>query len=131
VSIVFLSVEDVRMIHARQVADAGSAAGIRDERLLESAVASPRAAVTGQYLHRDLAEMAAAYLFHLAKNHPFVDGNKRVAAEAAVMFLEANGLQFIADADEFADLVLNVARGVTDKLAIAAFFRDQTRTGLG
>jgi death-on-curing protein len=74
--------------------------------------------------------MAAAYLFHLAKNHPFVDGNKRVAAEAAVMFLEANGLHFVADEDEFADVVLNVARGTTDKTAIAAFFRDQTRSGL-
>jgi death-on-curing protein len=130
VSIVFLSVEEVRMIHARQVAAAGNAGEIRDERLLESAVAAPQAAVTGQYLHRDLAEMAAAYLFHLAKNHPFVDGNKRVAAEAAVMFLEANGLHFVADEDEFADLVLNVARGTADKAAIAAFFRDQTRSGL-
>jgi death-on-curing protein len=74
--------------------------------------------------------MAAAYLFHLAKNHPFVDGNKRVAAEAAVMFLEANGLRFVADQDEFADLVLNVARGVADKQAIAAFFRAQTQLGL-
>ena len=127
-SIIFLTVEEVRLIHARQVATAGNAGGIRDERLLESAVAAPQAAITGQYLHRDLAEMAAAYLFHLAKNHPFVDGNKRVAAEAAVMFLEANGLNFVADEDEFADLVLNVARGISDKPAIAAFFRVQTRS---
>jgi death-on-curing protein len=123
VSIVFLTVEQVLEIHARQLAITGGLAGFRDRGLLESAVASPQAAMLGQYLHKDLAEMAAACLFNLVKNHPFFDGNKRVGAEFAVMFLEANGLRFTADPDEFADLVLEVARGHVDKIGIAEFFR--------
>lgn len=71
--------------------------------------------------------MAAAYLFHLAKNHPFFDGNKRIAAAAATIFLEASGMFFDADQDEYADLVSEVARGQADKPAIAQLFRDHSR----
>ncbi len=105
----------------------GGLEGIRDEPLLRSAIGAPQAALGGQYLHADLAEMAAAYLFHLAKNHPFFDGNKRVAAATGILFLEANGLHFVADADEFAELVLDVARGNTEKAAVAEFFRANAR----
>ncbi len=118
-STVFLSVENVLIIHRRQLDVTGGLAGVRDQALLESAVATPQASFSGQYLHRDLAEMAAAYLFHLAKNHPFFDGNKRVAAAAAAVFLEANGQLFAADPDEYAESVLEVARGNADKPAIA------------
>lgn len=123
----FLSVENVLAIHGRQLDVTGGLAGVRDRALLESAVATPQAAYSGQFLHRDLAEMAAAYLFHLCKNHPFFDGNKRVAAAVAVVFVEANGQVFEADQDEFAEMVLQVARGTADKPAIAQFFRDHLR----
>jgi death-on-curing protein len=68
--------------------------------------------------------MATAYLFHLVKNHPFVDGNKRVGAVAAVVFLALNDLTLDAPVSEFEELVLAVAQGQADKQAIAQFFRE-------
>jgi death-on-curing protein len=91
--------------------------------LLESALAQPRAMFGGEYAHADLAEMAAAYLFHVAKNHPFVDGNKRVAALAAIVFLDTNGIDIKIDPDEYYELALAVAAGTADKQMAAEFFR--------
>ncbi|MBI3855807.1 MAG: Fic family protein, partial [Planctomycetes bacterium] len=76
-TLLFLSTESVQRIHEDQIQRYGGSLGIRDMGLLESAVAMPQAGSGGQYFHTDLYEMAAAYLFHLVKNHPFVDGNKR------------------------------------------------------
>jgi death-on-curing protein len=78
VTVRFLGVEEVIGIHARQLSEFGGGEGIRDQGLLASAIAQPEASFAGEYLHQDLYEMAAAYLFHLVQNHPFVDGNKRV-----------------------------------------------------
>lgn len=80
---IFLSFEDVIEIHRDQIVRYGGASGVRDIGLLQSAVLMPLAQFEGKFLHKDLFEMAAAYLFHLAKNHPFVDGNKRVGLVAA------------------------------------------------
>ncbi len=89
---VFLSVADVARIHADQVEAYGGSDGIRDERLLESAVSQASAMFGGEFLHGDLAAMAAAYLFHILMNHPFIDGNKRTGLAAALVFLELNGV---------------------------------------
>ncbi len=83
----------------------------------------PVATYGGQCLHTDIYEMAAAYLFHLVRNHPFVDGNKRSAAVAALVFLALNGFDFNASEDEFAEMVLAAARGELAKSDIAAFIR--------
>ena len=83
----FLSLENILEIHQIQIGEFGGNPGLRDVGLLRSAAAMPAAQFGGQYLHDDLYEMAAAYLYHLALNHPFVDGNKRVAAMAADIFL--------------------------------------------
>ena len=91
--------------------------------LLQSAIAMPTAAFGGHLLHGDVFEMAAAYLFHIVQNHPFLDGNKRVGAAAAAIFLGLNDQRLIADPDDYADLTLSVARGETAKPAIADFFR--------
>lgn len=72
-------------------------------------------------------EMAAAYLFHLVKNHPFLDGNKRVGAVAALVFLLLNGYEFDAPEDDFAELVLAVARGEISKAEVAVFIRRWSR----
>ena len=77
----------------------------------------------GQYLHADLFEMAAAYLFHLVQNHPFVDGNKRVGAVATLSFLRLNGVQMNITDEGLVDLVLEVAQGKLQKAAIAAALR--------
>ena len=86
----FLSIQQVLAIHRRVVEEFGGDPGIRDAGLLESAVAMPAAQVAGEFLHEDLFAMAAAYLFHLCKNHPFLDGNKRTALSSALVFLVLN-----------------------------------------
>jgi death-on-curing protein len=76
-----------------------------------------------EYLHGDLFEMAAAYLFHIVKNHPFVDGNKRTGTVAALVFLAVNGVEFEVDDDALVDLVTSVAKGGARKHNVAAFLR--------
>ena len=91
-SLKYLTVEGVKAIHGEVLAAHGGAAGIREETLLESAVAAPQASMMGQPLISDPIEIAAAYLFYICKNHAFVDGNKRTALAACLVFLEENGL---------------------------------------
>lgn len=123
----FLSLAEVLEIHQDQVARYGGASGIRDIELLRSALGMPSATYGGQFLHTDIYEMAAAYLFHLVKNHPFVDGNKRVGAVAAFVFLALNGFNLDAPEDDFAEMVLAVARSELDKADVAVFIRRFTR----
>ena len=87
-----LTAPSVRAIHAEVIAAHGGAEGLRDEGLLESAVAAPQATFAGEPLMQDAIEIAAAYLFYLCRNHPFVDGNKRTALAACLVFLDVNGL---------------------------------------
>jgi death-on-curing protein len=123
VQAVFLTLDEILAIHRDQIARYGGSPGVRDWGLLQSAIAMPAATFGGQFLHGDLCEMAAAYLFHLVRNHPFADGNKRVGAVAAYVFLAMNQMQLTADQDAYADLVLSVARGETTKSAVAEFLR--------
>jgi death-on-curing protein len=122
----FLTLEEIVAIHQDQIARYGGAEGVRDWGLLQSAIAMPAAGIGGQFLHADLCEMAAACLFHLVQNHPFVDGNKRVGAVAAYVFLALNRRRLTADSDTYADLVLSVARSKTPKSTVADFFRAHT-----
>jgi death-on-curing protein len=85
-----LTADAVRAIHEEVLAAHGGLAGLRDEALLESAVAAPQATYGGEALIKDTLEIAAAYLFYLCLNHPFNDGNKRTALAACLVFLEAN-----------------------------------------
>ena len=119
----FLSLEDLLIIHGNQIDMYGGDYGIRDVGLLESALAQPKASFGGQYLHDGLFEMAAAYMFHVVQNHPFVDGNKRAGAVAALLFLDINGIEFKAADGELYELTLSVATGQADKTEIAAFLR--------
>ncbi|MDF0676739.1 MAG: type II toxin-antitoxin system death-on-curing family toxin [Nitrospira sp.] len=119
----FLSVEDVIDIHADQIERYGGGLGVRDVELLRSAIGMPEAGFGDQYLHADLFEMAAAYLYHIVQNHPFIDGNKRTGTMAAFVFLKLNGLTLDADESAFESLVLRAAQEQIDKSAIAEFFR--------
>lgn len=91
--------------------------------MLQSAVAMPQAMFDGVLLHDNIYQMAAAYLFHIVKNHPFVDGNKRAGAAAAIAFMDINGIALRADQDDFADFVVAVAEGKHEKAAIADYLR--------
>ena len=88
-----LSVDIVREIHAQAIARFGGADGVREVALLESAVAAPQASFGGKSPYTDLAEVAAAYLFYLCRNHPFIDCNKRAALGACIVFLRLNGIE--------------------------------------
>ena len=125
---IFLGLDEVLEIHRDQIRRYSGHAGIRDLELLKSAVAMPAAGVHGVYFHTDIYEMAAAYLFHIVRNHPFVDGNKRTGAVASIVFLMMNGIDIDVDEDRFADIVLSVAEGTIDKSAVARFFRKQGGT---
>jgi death-on-curing protein len=116
-SLKYLTVDAVKAIHAEVLAAHGGAAGIRDETLLESAVAAPQASMMGQLLISDPLEIAAAYLFYICRNHPFLDGNKRTALAACLVFLEANQLLPMAKLpiDEWEKLMLDVAASKIDR----------------
>lgn len=115
----FLDVDDVLELHAAQLEIFGGAEGLRDRGLLESAVAQPSASFGGELVHDGLFAMAAAYLFHIARNHPFVDGNKRAAVLAALVFLDLNGVSIDQPSEALHELTMGVAEGRIDKLAIA------------
>ena len=119
----FLTLDDIIESHQNQIDTYGGSHGIRDIGLLESAIAQPEASFGGQYLHADIFQMAAAYIYHLVMNHPFVDGNKRVGLEAALIFLEINNENLNASDEELVDLVLKTTAGQIGKREIAEFFR--------
>jgi death-on-curing protein len=97
------------------LAEFGGPAGIRDEALLHSAVAAPQATFGGESPFSDLPEVAAAYLFYICRNHPFVDGNKRAAMTAAIVFLRLNGIEPAPDSDKWETLILDVASSQLDR----------------
>ncbi len=119
----FLTVDDIIESHQNQIDTYGGCYGIRDIGLLESAIAQPEASFGGEYLHADIFEMAAAYIYHIVMNHPFVDGNKRVGLEVALIFLEINNETLNASDEELVDLVLKTTAGQVGKTEIAEFFR--------
>ena len=118
----FLTLEEVLEIHQQQIEYYGGAAGVRDLSLLESAIAQPQATFSTEFLHTSLPAMAAAYLFHICRNHPFVDGNKRVAANAAITFLLMNDWEPTFSEDELVDAVLAVASSSMTKEGLVQFF---------
>jgi death-on-curing protein len=123
----FVELDDVLAIHASRIDRYGGSHGIRDVRLLESALATPRASFSGELLHGTLHEMAAAYLYHIVKNHPFIDGNKRTGLAVAIAFLALNGRAVDAEEDDLVALVLGIAEGSASKAQAAVFFEDHTR----
>ena len=119
----FLTLEETLAIHHDQVRRYGGTDGIRDLGRLLAALAMPGAGSRRQYYHADIFEMAAAYLFHIAKNHPFVDGNKRTGVVAAIVFLEINGVKVHATNEALFNTVVDVVEGRLQKSGIAEFFR--------
>ncbi len=121
----FLTLDEVLAIHSDQVRQYGGSGGIRDVGLLSSALAMPRASFGGQYLHPSLHEMAAACLFHLVQNHPFIDGNERIGLAATIAFLGLNDVWLESPSEELLEMVLKVARGEIGKPEIAVFLRER------
>ncbi|KAB2729739.1 type II toxin-antitoxin system death-on-curing family toxin [Brucella intermedia] len=114
----------IEALHQEQLRLHGGAAGIRDSGLLDSALARPLQKEA--YGDPDIFDLAAAYLFGILKNHPFVDGNKRTGLAAADLFLYFNGYSLEAEQEDVIQLVLMVSTSKIDETGAAAFFRDHT-----
>ncbi|NGX43424.1 MAG: Toxin Doc [Chlamydiae bacterium] len=120
----YLTIDQALEIHDTFLELYGGLAGIRDHRLLASAVEMPKVSMFGVDLHETLFDKASAYLYHIVKNHPFNDGNKRTGAGVALMFLRVNGVDPKYDADAYVQLVVEVAEGKVDKAEISHFFQE-------
>ena len=123
----FLSRDEVEAFHAVQLGRFGGATGLRDPGLLASALAQPEATFDGEFLHPDVPSMAAAYLFHIVQNQPFMDGNRRTGLLAALVFLELNGLPL--PGAQLYETVMAVAQGDLSKAQLAARLRALVAAG--
>jgi death on curing protein len=119
----FLNLEDVLILHEMQIERYGGATGIRDQGLLESAIAMPQASFGGEFMHKGLFEMAAAYAFHIAENQPFVDGNKRTALAAALVFLDWHQIEVDEPSGELYTAMIQLAERKLDKAGLAQLFQ--------
>ena len=122
----WISLKEVLVIHERQLARFGGAAGIRDQGMLESALSRP--VNKWEYERADIVDLAAAYAFGIARNHPFVDGNKRVAFLAMGAFLRLNGLRFAPSQEAATAAMLALAAGEIDEAGIARWIIDNVPT---
>lgn len=118
-----LTLEIVLEIHAEAISQFGGSEGLREQALLESAIAAPQATFGGSSPYVDVIEIAGAYLFYLCGNHPFVDGNKRVALGACLVFLQMNGCTPAPDSDAWENLTLAVAASLLDRNEVTATLR--------
>lgn len=113
--IIFLTLAEVIEIHSDQITRYGGPHGVRDMNLLSSAIAMPQASIHGEFLHSSIFKMAAAYVFHISQNHPFVDGNKRTALASALVFLEMNGIIIFDSKGRLYEDILALAEGKVNK----------------
>ena len=119
---IWLTVEIAVAIHEAQLAEHGGPSGIRDAGMLESAI--ERARNKFAYGETDMATLAAAYGFGIARNHPFIDGNKRTSLMAIYTFLGVNDVEFIVAEEDFAAIILSLAAGEVSEESLARWIRD-------
>ena len=122
----FLTLSEVLLILEDQIRNYGGAYGVRDLNLLSSAIYMPESSFDGKYLHESIPAMAAAYTYHLCQNHPFIDGNKRVALASSLVFLDINGYEFNCKEEILYNEIMNVAKGETKKEELIIFYEKYT-----
>lgn len=127
--IIFLPIEVVIAIHDNEIRMHGGSYGIRDRGLLESAIETPKIGFGDSYLHNNLFEMASAYMYHIIKNHPFVDGNKRTGTASAFTFLEQNEAYLIPPNELVITLAEQVATSQLSKEGLAKYLEDLSSFG--
>jgi death-on-curing protein len=115
----FITLAESLIIYENQIREYGGQFGIRDIYLLISALSVVQSTYEGEYLHKDIFEMAGAYAFHICQNHPFIDGNKRTALATALVFLDINGIEVIDEKSELYKLMMEAAKGNSSKSSIA------------
>jgi len=122
----YLTLAEVLDLHQRLLSATGGAGGVRDLAALESSVAQPRATFDRQDLYADLVAKAAVLCYGLVRNHPFVDGNKRLGHAAMETFLMLNGAEVDANVDEQERIILNLAAGHVSREDFTSWLRDHT-----
>ena len=125
--IIFLTLSEVLLILEDQIRNYGGTYGVRDIKLLSSAIYMPESSFDGKYLHETIPAMAAAYAFHICQNHPFVDGNKRVALASSLVFLDINGYDFICKDEILYNKIMGMAKGEIKKESIIKFYEKHSR----
>ncbi|HMS84791.1 MAG TPA: type II toxin-antitoxin system death-on-curing family toxin [Nitrospira sp.] len=115
--------EDIPVLHTDTIDSDGGSHGVRDHGLLDAAVTMPRQQFSGDFLHEDSAAMAAAYMFHIAQNHPFIDDNKRAAVLSALAFLTVNEIEELPDQKYLESITLQVAAGEVGKDVLTKWIR--------
>ena len=123
----FLTLSELLLILEDQIRNYGGAYGVRDINLLSSAIYMPESSFGGQYLHKTVPAMAAAYTFHICQNHPFFDGNKRVALVSSLVFLDINEYEFNCKDEKLYNEIMNVAKGETKKEDLIKFFEKYSK----
>lgn len=119
----FITLAEVIEIHKNQIGLYGGQEGIRDINLLSSALALLKSTFDGEYLNKNIFEMATAYTYHICQNHPFIDGNKRVALVTALLFLEFNGIDINDPKGLLYDAMMDITKGEVGKKRIEKIFR--------
>ena len=122
----FIPKDIILYFHNQLIQTYGGSFGIRDEDLLDSALKQAKATYEGKFLHNTIYKMAAAYGFHLCNNHPFVDGNKRIALVAMDIFLQRNGFEIIASEKETYTLIMALSTGELTKKELSEWLEDNT-----
>jgi len=123
----FLTFSEVLMILEDQIRNYGGRYGIIDTNLLSSAIYMPESSFDGKYLHETIPSMAAAYTFHICQNHPFIDGNKRVALASSLVFLDINGYELNCKNETLFNEIMNVAKGEVKKKELIKFYEKHSR----
>jgi death-on-curing protein len=123
----FLTVSEVLLILEDQIRNYGGAYGVRDLNLLSSALYMPQSSFGGEYLHKTIPAMAAAYAFHICQNHPFIDGNKRLALASSLVFLDINGFTFNCTDEVLYAEIMEVAKGEIKKEALMQFYEKYSK----
>jgi len=118
----FLTLSEVLLVLEDQIRNYGGIYGVRDINLLSSAIYMPESTFDGKYLHETVPAMAAAYAFHICQNHPFIDGNKRVALASSLVFLDINGYEFSCKNETLYNEIMDIAKGNKNKEEIIKFY---------
>ena len=122
--LIFLTLAEVIEIHENQIELYGGGKGIREIGLLQSAIIQPQASFAGEWLHKDIYLMASAYAFHICRNHPFIDGNKRTALASALVFLELNTIEILDPNQKLLKAMLDLADDKLDKYGLALILKE-------
>ena len=123
----FLTLSEIMLILENQIRLYGGIYGVRDLNLLSSAIYMPESSFDGQYLHESIPSMAAAYTYHICQNHPFLDGNKRVALASSLVFLDINEYEFNCKDEKLYNEIMNLAKGETKKEELIKFYEKHSK----